>query len=225
MAASFGWGTLAGSLLVIGALVPFPGEWQVWEFDHAEVSAHQSLATFLQHHARWARYRRRGNRRAQPHSGRPVLRNRHLRGALLSGRRELDVITLTAVRSRVAGLSARLGNWESLRPRRLHACARRIRGAFRARSVVRVLAALLCTASLATIGHPDWLLVLPLGAWAWSGRSAARISRDDASTRDSRRVSNCISMSSESRGRASRTSRMPNDAGSNAICTTDASSD
>jgi hypothetical protein len=34
------------------ALVPFPGEWQVWEFFHESVVAHQSFASFLAHHAR-----------------------------------------------------------------------------------------------------------------------------------------------------------------------------
>lgn len=36
----------------IVALVPFPGEWQVWEFFHESVVAHHSFASFLAHHAR-----------------------------------------------------------------------------------------------------------------------------------------------------------------------------
>ena len=36
----------------IVALVPFPGEWQVWEFFWEHVQAHESFASFLQEHAR-----------------------------------------------------------------------------------------------------------------------------------------------------------------------------
>jgi hypothetical protein len=39
----------------IVALVPFPGEWQVWEFFWGEVRAHESFASFLQEHAREVR--------------------------------------------------------------------------------------------------------------------------------------------------------------------------
>jgi hypothetical protein len=39
----------------IVGLVPFPGEWQVWEFFHEHVAAHQSFASFLAHHAREVR--------------------------------------------------------------------------------------------------------------------------------------------------------------------------
>lgn len=38
-------------------LVPFPEEWQVWEFFHIEVVAHQSFATYLKLQARRARQR------------------------------------------------------------------------------------------------------------------------------------------------------------------------
>jgi hypothetical protein len=67
------------SQLAIVALVPFPGEWQVWEFDHSEVSAHQSLATYLQHQAA-----ARGTavaRTDEPirRAARPFFRNRHRR--------------------------------------------------------------------------------------------------------------------------------------------------
>jgi hypothetical protein len=41
---------------VVG-LVPFPGEWQVWDFWHTGVTSHLSFATFLQHEARQARKR------------------------------------------------------------------------------------------------------------------------------------------------------------------------
>jgi hypothetical protein len=41
----------------IVGLVPFAGEWQVWEFFHEHVGAHPSFAAFLQHHAREARRR------------------------------------------------------------------------------------------------------------------------------------------------------------------------
>jgi SMI1 / KNR4 family (SUKH-1) len=39
----------------IVALVPFPGEWQVWEFFHTEVYAHESFASMLAYVARRAR--------------------------------------------------------------------------------------------------------------------------------------------------------------------------
>jgi hypothetical protein len=39
----------------IVALVPFPGEWQVWEFFWEHVQAHESFASFLQEHAREVR--------------------------------------------------------------------------------------------------------------------------------------------------------------------------
>ena len=41
----------------IVALVPFPGEWQVWEFFHDRVVAHRSFAALLDYHARRARQR------------------------------------------------------------------------------------------------------------------------------------------------------------------------
>jgi SMI1 / KNR4 family (SUKH-1) len=36
-------------------LVPFPGEWQVWDFGHSEVTGYESFASFLQCGARRAR--------------------------------------------------------------------------------------------------------------------------------------------------------------------------
>jgi hypothetical protein len=65
----------------IVALVPFPGEWQVWEFDHAEVEAHQSFAAFLQNKARWARRR-------------ILQRQQLLRAAVADGSSATDVWTL-----------------------------------------------------------------------------------------------------------------------------------
>jgi hypothetical protein len=54
---------LQGVLLTSGVqdqivgLIPFPGEWQVWDFGHTEVTSHLSFATFLQHETRQARTR------------------------------------------------------------------------------------------------------------------------------------------------------------------------
>ena len=41
----------------IVALVPFDGEWQVWEFGASEVHAHESFAAFLRHKTRASRAR------------------------------------------------------------------------------------------------------------------------------------------------------------------------
>jgi hypothetical protein len=65
----------------IVALVPFPGEWQVWEFDHSEIAAHQSFAAFLQHKAGWARRR-------------VAAREERVRAAVADGSSAVDVWTL-----------------------------------------------------------------------------------------------------------------------------------